>query len=511
MERVNNKHFCFDESLPPKSGKGSSSQSKERLLTSKSGSDRGRVKISGLYNEQEEAGSLKCEVQKESHYSETYEEEMQDGKSRSQGNHGLKSYKVEKNCVGNNVPIGKHPSGSSSRENQSKFKGQKGPYRKSTAQNCQKDKRPSAPQNLQQNGESNRSSKWLPSDRTNQVEVASGRGESQIISCFGEKERTLSWCSHPVSKSEGGGGSDALPVDGSDGSDAANASKQLGKVDGMNGHHHVIVRHPTPNWNGARDIEAPIPIKREFSTLAANNALREAKDLKNSANRLKISGSGLESTELFFQAALKFLHGASLLEPCNGETARYGELPSMEVYSSTAKLCEYCAHEYERCKDMASATLAYKCMEVAYMQLIYSNDLIASRDRHELQMSLQMVPPVESPSSSASDVDNLNNQATVSEMDMVKDVSSPQVTGIHVISARNRPNFLRLLNFAQAVNLAMEAFRKSQDAFAAACVILAGGGNEEGISSIKRVLDFSFHDLEGLLHLVHLAMESVGN
>lgn len=54
---------------------------------------------------------------------------------------------------------------------------------------------------------------------------------------------------------------------------------------------------------------------------------------------------------------------------------------------------------------------------------------------------------VESPSSSASDVDDLNNQAMMDKMDVAKDGSSLQVTGNHVIAARNRPKFVRLLNF----------------------------------------------------------------
>ncbi|KAK8614572.1 hypothetical protein V6N13_068372 [Hibiscus sabdariffa] len=76
-----------------------------------------------------------------------------------------------------------------------------------------------------------------------------------------------------------------------------------------------------------------------------------------------------------------------------------------------------------------------------------------------------MVPPGESPSSSASDVDNLNHPDKVA---FPKGVSSPQVAGNHVISARNRPNFVRLLNFAQDINNAMEASRKSRTTFAAA-------------------------------------------
>ena len=42
---------------------------------------------------------------------------------------------------------------------------------------------------------------------------------------------------------------------------------------------------------------------------------------------------------------------------------------------------------------MAAAALAYKCMEVAYMRVIYSSHSSASRDRHELQTSLHMAPP----------------------------------------------------------------------------------------------------------------------
>lgn len=59
----------------------------------------------------------------------------------------------------------------------------------------------------------------------------------------------------------------------------------------------------------------------------------------------------------------------------------------------TTIICRYCAHEFERWKSMAFAALSYKCMEVAYMQVVYSTDSIASRDRNELQMALEMVLP----------------------------------------------------------------------------------------------------------------------
>lgn len=42
---------------------------------------------------------------------------------------------------------------------------------------------------------------------------------------------------------------------------------------------------------------------------------------------------------------------------------------------------------------MASAALAYKCVEVAYLRVINSSHSSASKDRNELQSALQIVPP----------------------------------------------------------------------------------------------------------------------
>lgn len=53
----------------------------------------------------------------------------------------------------------------------------------------------------------------------------------------------------------------------------------------------------------------------------------------------------------------------------------------------------FCGHEYEKLRDMASAALAYKCMEVAYMRVVYSSQSDANRYRNELQTALQIFPP----------------------------------------------------------------------------------------------------------------------
>ncbi|MCL7038771.1 hypothetical protein MKW94_017341, partial [Papaver nudicaule] len=53
----------------------------------------------------------------------------------------------------------------------------------------------------------------------------------------------------------------------------------------------------------------------------------------------------------------------------------------------------FVAYEYERCKEMAAAALAYKCMELAHMRVIYFRHPSANKDRNELLTALQMVPP----------------------------------------------------------------------------------------------------------------------
>ncbi|XP_030545656.1 cysteine-tryptophan domain-containing zinc finger protein 3-like [Rhodamnia argentea] len=263
----------------------------------------------------------------------------------------------------------------------------------------------------------------------------------------------------------------------------------------------------TPEQHELKDV-ASSPLRANFSIQTAANVLKEAKDLRNYGDRLKSSGFGFESNEACFQAALKFLQGASLLETCNGDGSKHGEMTPMQVYNSTAKLCESCAHEFEKSQEMGAAALAYKCMEVAYMRVVYCKYSSLSRDRHELQATLQMVPQGESPSSSASDVDNLNNQVAPDKPNLLKGAASHAV-GNHIVAARNRPTIARLLDFTFDVNCAMEASRKSQVALAAATANLEEAQNIEQVTCIKRVIDFSFQDIDELLRLVQLAREAI--
>ncbi|XWS31681.1 hypothetical protein CRYUN_Cryun23aG0096800 [Craigia yunnanensis] len=479
-ENQNDNHGNANFSRPRKSGKGSS-RSKDRSRNFKSDS----------IDEQKDHAPL-------------YELKPRDGRNKFQERFGVKSDESENRFVDNKESVQKLSCESSKMEKQSNVGCS---YAKPDATGGQ-DVMSAVKQNIVQDSDGEKHTKRFHSDKSDHAEIAPGRGNSiSLPPSGGTQNEMLTHFLCPVSGSQKGNG-----VDGSHSDDALKVQKQIKKADHQNGTQHSSSRHSSSGGRRIRDVDAPSPMRKDSSSQAATNALKEAKDLKHLADRVKNSGSNVESTSLYFQAALKFLHSASLLESCNSESTKHGEMIlSVQIYSSTAKLCEFCAHEYERLKDMAGASLAYKCMEVAYMRVIYSSHANASRDRHELQTALQMVPPGESPSSSASDVDNLNHPTAADKVVFPKGVSSPQVAGNHVISARNRPNFVRLLNFAQDVNYAMEASRKSRIAFGAANLNLGGVESGEVISSVKKALDFNFQDVEGLLRLVRVAMEAISH
>lgn len=493
-DRDNGNHYHGNGSRPRKSGKDfSSSRSKDKNGGSfESDLDMGEGKNSNVFNELQD-------------HSPSHGIKPRDGKNKLQEKFGLKSGETENKNVGKKGFTGKPSNESSKRESQSNLRGNDGPDVRLDAI-CKKDAISTLKQHSLQDCDSERPSRRIPSEKTDRVDTGSIRGKSLPLPPSGGAQNEMTTrCPRPASGSHKSNGADSIQVDASEGNNAVKVQVQTRKADNQNGTQHISSRHLTQNGHRA-SLDAPSPVRRDSSSQAVTNAVKEAKDLKHLADRLKNSGSS-ESTGLYFEAAVKFLHAASQLELTNSEGAKHNE--SMQMYSSTGKLWEFCAHEYEKAKDMAAAALAYKCMEVAYMKVIYISHASASRDRLELQTALQLVPPGESPSSSASDVDNLNNPSTVDKVALPKGVSSPQVAGNHVIAARNRPNFLRMLNFAQDVNFAMEASRKSRIAFAAANTNVGDANRSEGISSIKRALDFNFHDVEGLLRLVRLAMDAI--
>ncbi|KAL6593852.1 hypothetical protein ACP70R_048753 [Stipagrostis hirtigluma subsp. patula] len=280
--------------------------------------------------------------------------------------------------------------------------------------------------------------------------------------------------------------------------DASKMKAQLRRSSVENGVQHDTVRQAISNPSDASNMVA--------------FALKEARDLKHKANHLKNEGLELESTGLYFEAALKFLHVASLLETPNFDSSRPGDsAQSMKMYSETAKLCKFCAHEYERCKKVAAAALAYKCVEVAYLKAAYYKHPSASKDQQELQAVVQIAPAESSPSS-ASDNDNMNSLG-FSKSHSTKYGISPQVAGNHLpLAVRNQAHLLRLLAYINDVNCAFDATCKSQVAITSAAGSLEReNGVGDGLASVKTVLDFHFNNVNELLRLVRLSMESISS
>ncbi|CAN4091790.1 unnamed protein product [Withania somnifera] len=270
---------------------------------------------------------------------------------------------------------------------------------------------------------------------------------------------------------------------------------------------HNSKGHFEPDHCAVQEPSAPTS-KRETTSQTASTVLREAEDLRDVADRLKSSGFHAEYNQAYFQAALKFLQGALLLESSSGESSKSGKMNQIQIYSLTAKLCETCALEYEKRDETATAALAFKCMEVAYMRVVYCKTMSSSRTWHDLQASLQVLPQGESPSSSASDVDNTNNHIVAEKTALSRGCGSH--AGNHVIAPRNRPSLVRLLDFTKDVNSAMEASRKAQNTFAAA-TNLEEAENKDAFISVKRVIDFSFQDVEELIRLVKQAIEAINH
>ncbi|CAL0325813.1 unnamed protein product [Lupinus luteus] len=267
----------------------------------------------------------------------------------------------------------------------------------------------------------------------------------------------------------------------------------------------VGVNHSSGNFASDRQVTESSPITTN-SSQTAFSILEEARKLKDTADQYKNSGFEFESNETYLKAALKFLHGASIVETCHSESNKHGEMSQMQIYATTAKLFESCANEYKKQQELAAAAVAYKCMEVVYMRMVYCKHSIVNRDLHELRSVLQVVSQGESPSSSVSDIDNLNNLVDVEKATLC---TTTHIANNQVISAQSLPNIVRLLDFTKDINFAMEASRKCQSAFMAANVTMEETQNRDCIHIIRKVVDFSFQDVEELVNLVSNATKSL--
>ncbi|KAJ9700066.1 hypothetical protein PVL29_005751 [Vitis rotundifolia] len=494
--RKSESHFCDNALYPKKSSRGSTMWSKENNRRSRSDFDGDKMKVCDPLNEQEDlhaSKSLRCKLENDTQHLAPHPETVSDVKHGFPDQGCIKYNDDEKNHVNKGNSLGKW-SGDSKKENQLKFREYEGSNLK-LGDSCSLNKS-ATPQ------------KFLNKSFAKKTDLKGLESRGETLQLFPHHEgeyETLARDFQSVPGSQKERVFDLCSVGASADADVSKVLKEPGNAGIKNGTRQSL-GHLLPNEHRVRDLSVPSPMRKHSFGPTATNALKEAKDLRDYADRLKSSGFGFESYETYFQAAVKFLHGASLLETCNSDRGKNGVMTQIQAYSTAAKLCERCAHEYERRQEMAAAALAYKCMEVAHMRVVYCKHSSINRDRHELQATLQIPPKGESPSSSASDIDNLNNQ-TMTDKAALSKVS--HVGGKHVIVAHNHPNFVRLLDFTQDVNFAIEASGKSQKAFVAANLLLEEAQNREGITSVRRVIDFSFQDVEGLIRLVRLAQEAI--
>ncbi|CAN1187228.1 Cysteine-tryptophan domain-containing zinc finger protein 7 [Linum perenne] len=219
---------------------------------------------------------------------------------------------------------------------------------------------------------------------------------------------------------------------------------QLPGNTGNKGDFHILEQLPS-GLKGAVGPCAKRTVRTNSSTQIANNDFKESEKRRDYTNKLKSSRLTAECTEENFQAALSFLRRAFLRETSCSEGGRHGEMPVVQVYHHAAKLFESCAFEYERRHKMAAAALAYKSMEVACLRMVYCRSSSLSTDLNELHESLETTIEGESPSSSASDLDNLNNHVTVDKATLSKSTLF-DVAGNATIAAGNNSKLARIFN-----------------------------------------------------------------
>lgn len=212
-----------------------------------------------------------------------------------------------------------------------------------------------------------------------QLERETISGISKSLSHFESNRDQRTRGHQSVPGSRWAGMSDEVLIDDSCKADISKALKHSGIVGNGNGVSHSSGHH-TPVIHGIKDVNAPNPRSMKSSSQNATIVLKEAKELRDYADRLKVlslldnfllflglicstqkmrwgcqnfvsnslfgfiilqnSGFDFECNEAYFQAALKFFNAASLLENCSDEGGRNGDMTQIQAYRTTAKLCE---------------------------------------------------------------------------------------------------------------------------------------------------------------------------
>lgn len=261
-------HLDTNGSHPRKSAKGSSSKS-DKIRSFKSDPDVVRVKSSDG-RELHDRGPSSSDVK------------TRDGKKKLPVKLGVKSDETEEKDFGTRVVSGKHMNETSKGESQQNGKLVDGVDIKADA-TFQKDAISTPKQSLLVESNDERSSKRLVSEKTDQVETVSSWDRPALIPPSGGPQNGVS------NRTLKGNGAETSQLDAYNGDNAQKLQKQIRKADNQKSQPQTSSsRNPTKNGHKASDIEVPSPIRRDLPSHTAANALREAKDLKHMADRLKV-------------------------------------------------------------------------------------------------------------------------------------------------------------------------------------------------------------------------------
>ncbi|KAG6544370.1 hypothetical protein Mapa_014204 [Marchantia paleacea] len=336
------------------------------------------------------------------------------------------------------------------------------------------------------------------------------------------------------------------PKNGSEGSYPARQSAEAGHASNNPGH----IARGSDGGSGS-------PTKKNHAALSST-LTKEAKSLKHSADRIKNEpGMEDESTNMYLQAGLKFLEGAHHQEAANDRPGDFST--SFRIYLDTANLCDYCSSAFEKKMDHAAAALSYMVAALARMRVLMFKSKEIHKDHVELhnavkastalgnQVAAMQTPPTglasvpqpnrgsdkpgsshpapiigESPSSSsASDVDNLNNHAALNEKlasNVSKGTALSPLPGTslgnnEVLPSRLHTNYQRLLCNSSDVYRMLESWNKARVATAAYEAECAGDDTrQEAILAIRRVGEIGLlDDMDALVKQVRVALDAIGH
>ncbi|KAE9591088.1 putative transcription factor & chromatin remodeling CW-Zn family [Lupinus albus] len=297
-----------------KSGKVTSLHGKEKDWRSGSQVGTDKMKLSDLENGYSKNGGRHDSAIDPSYHASVMEARNDDKCSPRRSKHKIDNIS-QKNAL-------RHGSSESGKKNIVKQKDLEKSVLRMDA-HCSNDRKNISQQNLIQDFEEN---------KANHVYLESRDVKSKVLtpSVDGVKSETLYLGFRTVPGLQKGGTTDEHPVYVSGNVDVAKTTRKSVDLSSNVGVNYNFEKVPD------QDFTMSSPVQTNPSQ-TASNMLEEATELKDRADHYKNSGFEFESNETYFGAALKFLHGASLVENSHNESTRH-EMNPTQLYVTAAKL-----------------------------------------------------------------------------------------------------------------------------------------------------------------------------